>query len=156
MGFFSKLGEKIDKGISWIGQQLKKFATLAADFFRRVKDGIRKFAMIIGKFFSLLAKWLDTAIKYVEATFHVIVSGVQTFLKKVGNAYQQLSYNYTRQDDGTFLKNTVIKQTFVSEDEIPADIREQALKLADGKMVDITETAAEREEEACTQLGLSA
>ena len=35
MGFFSKLGEKIDKGISWIGQQLKKFATLAADFFRR-------------------------------------------------------------------------------------------------------------------------
>ena len=25
-----------------------------------------------------------------------------------------------------------------------------------GKMVDITETAAEREEEACTQLGLSA
>ena len=93
MGFFSKLGEKIDKGISWIGQQLKKFATLAADFFRRVKDGIRKFAMIIGKFFSLLAKWLDTAIKYVEATFHVIVSGVQTFLKKVGNEYQQLSYN---------------------------------------------------------------
>ena len=155
MGFFSKLGEKIDKGISWIGQQLKKFATLAADFFRRVKDGIRKFAMIIGKFFSLLAKWLDTAIKYVEATFRVIVSGVQTFLKKVGNEYQQLSYNYTRQDDGTFLKNTVIKQTFVSEDEIPADIRE-ALKLADGKMVDITETAAEREEEACTQLGLSA
>ena len=154
MGFFSKLGEKIDKGISWIGQQLKKFATLAADFFRRVKDGIRKFAMIIGKFFSLLAKWLDTAIKYVEATFHVIVSGVQTFLKKVGNEYQQLSYNYTRQDDGTFLKNTVIKQTFVSEDEIPADIREQALKLADGKMVDITETAAEKE--ACTQLGLSA
>ena len=62
MGFFSKLGEKIDKGISWIGQQLKKFATLAADFFRRVKDGIRKFAMIIGKFFSLLAKCLDTAI----------------------------------------------------------------------------------------------
>ena len=111
MGFFSKLGEKIDKGISWIGQQLKKFATLAADFFRRVKDGIRKFAMIIGKFFSLLAKWLDTAIKYVEATFRVIVSGVQTFLKKVGNEYQQLSYNYTRQDDGTFLKNTVIKQT---------------------------------------------
>ena len=51
MGFFSKLGEKIDKGISWIGQQLKKFATLAADFFRRVKDGIRKFAMIICKFF---------------------------------------------------------------------------------------------------------
>ena len=43
MGFFSKLGEKIDKGISWIGQQLKKFATLAADFCRRVKDGIRKF-----------------------------------------------------------------------------------------------------------------
>lgn len=39
--------------------------------------------MIIGKFFSLLAKWLDTAIKYVEATFRVIVSGVQTFLKKV-------------------------------------------------------------------------
>ena len=115
MGFFSKLGEKIDKGISWIGQQLKKFATLAADFFRRVKDGIRKFAMIIGKFFSLLAKWLDTAIKYVEATFHVIVSGVQTFLKKVGNEYQQLSYNYTRQDDGTFLKNTVMRYRQTSE-----------------------------------------
>ena len=111
MGFFSKLGEKIDKGISWIGQQLKKFATLAADFFRRVKDGIRKFAMIIGKFFSLLAKWLDTAIQYVEATFRVIVSGVQTFLKKVGNEYQQLSYNYTRQDDGTFLKNTVVNRS---------------------------------------------
>lgn len=98
----------------------EKICDACCGFFRRVKDGIRKFAMIIGKFFSLLAKWLDTAIKYVEATFHVIVSGVQTFLKKVGNEYQQLSYNYTRQDDGTFLKNTVIKQTFVSEDEIPA------------------------------------
>ena len=146
MGFFSKLGAGIDKAISWAGEKLRKLASAAAAFFKRVKDGLRKFAMIIGKFFSLLAKWLDTAIQYVEATFHVLVAGVQTFLKKVGDEYQQLSYNYSQQEDGTFLKNTVVKQTFVSEDEIPADIREQALKLADGKMVDITETAAEKEE----------
>ena len=80
---------------------------------------------------------------------------MQTFLKKVGNEYQQISYNYSKQEDGTFLKNTVIKQTYVSEDEIPADIREQALQLADGKMVDITETAAEREEKACMQLNIA-
>ena len=49
----------------------------------------------------------------------------------------------------------MIKQTYVSEDEIPADIREQALQLADGKMVDITETAAEREEKACMQLNIA-
>ena len=52
MGFFSKLGEKIDKGISWIGQQLKKFATLAADFFRRVKDGIRKLSANSSRFWQ--------------------------------------------------------------------------------------------------------
>ena len=147
MGFFSKLGSMIDKGVAWVGQKLKKLVSLAVDFFEKVKDGLRQFAMIIGKFFTLLTKWLDNAIKYVEATFRVVVAGVQTFLKKVGNEYQQ--------KDGTFLKNTVIKQTYVSEDEIPADIKEQALQLADGKMVDITETAAEREEKACMQLNIA-
>lgn len=155
MGFFSKLGSMIDKGVAWVGQKLKKLVSLAADFFEKVKDGLRQFAMIIGKFFTLLTKWLDNAIKYVEATFRVVVAGVQTFLKKVGNEYQQISYNYSKQEDGTFLKNTVIKQTYVSEDEIPADIKEQALQLADGKMVDITETAAEREEKACMQLNIA-
>ncbi|MFR0949402.1 MAG: hypothetical protein ACLSFT_01735 [Ruminococcus callidus] len=111
--------------------------------------------MIIGKFFSLLAKWLDTAIKYVK---HIPCNRFwcTDIFEEGRKRVSSVVHNYTRQDDGTFLKNTVIKQTFVSEDEIPADIREQALKLADGKMVDITETAAEREEEACTQLGLSA
>lgn len=32
MGFFSKLGEKIDKGISWIGQQLKNLRRLLRIF----------------------------------------------------------------------------------------------------------------------------
>ena len=155
MGFFLKLGSMIDKGVAWVGQKLKKLVSLAVNFFEKVKDGLRQFAMIIGKFFTLLTKWLDNAIKYVEATFRVVVAGVQTFLKKVGNEYQQISYNYSKQEDGTFLKNTVIKQTYVSEDEIPADIKEQALQLADGKMVDITETAAEREEKACMQLNIA-
>ena len=56
----------------------EKICDACCRFFQRVKDGIRKFAMIIGKFFSLLAKWLDTAIKYVEAT---LIKNMQEFIR---------------------------------------------------------------------------
>ncbi len=89
---------------------------------------------------------------YVEATFNVIVSGVQTFIKKVGNEYQEISYNYTRQNDGSYMKNTVVRQTMVSEDEIPADIKALAAKMNDGNMVDMSKATVQKQEYACNEL----
>ena len=98
MGLFTKIGELADKVFALIAQLTKKLAKF-------ILNNIRKVAMTIGKFFTLLTQWLDKAMDYVAATFNVIVDGVQTFLKKVGNEYQEISYNYTQQQDGSYMKD---------------------------------------------------
>ena len=148
MGLFTKIGELADKLFALIAQLTKKLAKF-------ILNNIRKVAMTIGKFFTLLTQWLDKAMDYVAATFNVIVDGVQTFLKKVGNEYQEISYNYTQQQDGSYMKNTVVRQTFVSEDEIPADIKQLALQMEEGNMVDMSNNTAEKQEYACNTLQIA-
>lgn len=148
MGLFTKIGQLADKVFALIAQLTKKLAKF-------ILNNIRKVAMTIGKFFTLLTQWLDKAMDYVAATFNVIVDGVQTFLKKVGNEYQEISYNYTQQQDGSYMKNTVVRQTFVSEDEIPADIKQLALQMEEGNMVDMSNTIAEKQEYACNTLSIA-
>ena len=148
MGLFTKIGERADKVVACIAQLTKKLAKF-------ILNNIRKVAMTIGKFFTLLTQWLDKAMDYVAATFNVIVDGVQTFLKKVGNEYQEISYNYTQQQDGSYMKNTVVRQTFVSEDEIPADIKQLALQMEEGNMVDMSNNTAEKQEYACNTLQIA-
>ncbi len=148
MGFFKKLGSLLDKAFEKIAKLTKKLVKFMV-------NGLRKVAMTIGKFFTLLTQWIDKAMNYVAATFGVIVSGVQTFLKKVGDEYQELSYNYSKQSDGSYIKNTVVKQTFVSEDEIPADIKEKALMMEEGNMIDMSTTTASKQEYACNTLNIA-
>lgn len=148
MGLFTKIGQLVDKVFALIAQLTKKLAEF-------ILNNIRKVAMTIGKFFTLLTQWLDKAMDYVAATFNVIVDGVQTFLKKVGNEYQEISYNYTQQQDGSYMKNTVVRQTFVSEDEIPADIKQLALQMEEGNMVDMSNNTAEKQEYACNTLQIA-
>jgi hypothetical protein len=148
MGIFSKIG-------NWLDKTFEKILSLTKKLVDFMKTGLRKVAQIIGKFFTIMTQWLDKAINYVAATFNVIVNGVQTFLKKVGNEYQELSYNYSKQNDGSYIKNTVVRQTFVSEDEIPADIKAKALQMENGNMIDISETTASRQEKACRELNVA-
>lgn len=145
MGIFTKIGQGIDKVFEKLAQLSKKLAKFMI-------NNIRKVAMTIGKFFTLLTQWIDKAMDYVAATFHVIVDGVQTFLKKVGDEYQEISYNYTQQQDGSFMKNTVVRQTFVSEDEIPDDIKQMALQMEEGNMVDMSQSTVQKQEYACKTL----
>ena len=148
MGLFTKIGQALDKVFQMIAQLTKKLAQF-------IVNNLRKVAMTIGKFFTLLTQWLDKAMNYVAATFKVIVDGVQTFLKKVGDEYQEISYNYTQQQDGSFMKNTVVRQTFVSEDEIPADIKQLAAQMEEGNMVDMSQNTAQKQEYACNTLSIA-
>ncbi len=152
MGIFRKVGEfiggAIDKAIEMIAKLTKKLVNFMV-------TGLRKVAMTIGKFFTLLTQWIDKAMDYVAATFKVIVSGVQTFLKKVGDEYQEISYNYSKQLDGSYMKNTVVRQTFVSEDEIPAEIKEKALMMEEGNLIDMSTTTASKQEYACNVLQIA-
>lgn len=152
MGFFKAIGnwagEKLDKVFEMIANLTKKLANF-------IENNLRKAAMTMGTFFTLMTKWLDKAINYVTATFRVIVNGAQTFLKKVNNEYQELSYNYSKQADGSYMRNTVVRQTFVSEDEIPAEIKEKALMLQNDQMVDISEKTAAKQEYGCNTLNIA-
>ncbi|MBQ3565795.1 MAG: hypothetical protein IJA12_01325 [Oscillospiraceae bacterium] len=148
MGLFSRIGQKLDSFFEKIVVFTKKLINVMATALKNV-------AILMGKFFTILTQWIDKAMNYVEATFNVIVSGVQTFLKKVGNEYQEISYNYTKQNDGSYMKNTVVRQTFVSEDEIPADIKALAAKMNDGNMVDMSKTTAQKQEYACNELQIA-
>lgn len=148
MGLFAKIGQALDKVFAMIAQLTKKLAKF-------IINNLRKVAMTIGKFFTLLTQWLDKAMNYVAATFNVIVDGVQTFLKKIGDEYQEISYNYTQQQDGSFMKNTVVRQTFVSEDEIPADIKQLATQMEEGNMVDMSQNTAQKQEYACNTLSIA-
>lgn len=148
MGFFTKIGQFADKVFEMIAKLTKKLAKF-------IVNNLRKVAMTIGKFFTLLTQWLDKAMDYVAAKFNVVVDGVQTFLKKVGNEYQELSYNYTQQQDGSFMKNTVVRQTFVSENEIPDDIKQLALQMEEGNMVDMSNNTVKKQEYACNTLQIA-
>ena len=53
------------------------------------------------------------------------------------------------------MKNTVVRQTFVSEDEIPADIKQLALQMEEGNMVDMSNNTAEKQEYACNTLQIA-
>ncbi len=149
MGFFKKIGEWMDKGISAVWGAIVRLTKRLANL---IATSIRTVAQVLGKFFTLLTKWIGEALKYVEATFNIIVAGAQTFLKKVGDEYQELSYNYSRQKDGSYIKNTVVRQTFVSESEIPDDILAKARQMEQGNLLDISEATATRQEQACNQL----
>lgn len=152
MGLFKKIGSAIG---DFIDKAFETIAKLTKKLVNFMVTGLRKLAMTIGKFFTLLTQWIDKAMNYVAATFRVIVSGVQTFLKKVGDEYQEISYNYSKQPDGSYMKNTVVRQTFVSEDEIPADIKEKALMMEEGNLIDMSTTTASKQEYACNTLSIA-
>lgn len=156
MGFFEKVGSNGGKFVGkFVDKAFEMVARLTKKLAKFIVNNLRKAAMTIGKFFTLLTQWLDKAMNYVAATFNVVVDGVQTFLKKVGDEYQEISYNYTQQQDGSFIKNTVVRQTFVSENEIPDDIKQLARQMEDGNMVDISNNTAAKQEYACNTLQLT-
>ncbi len=138
--------------INYVREKIAQFTKKLVNF---MKNALRTVAMTMGRFFTILTQWIDKAMNFVAATFNVVVHGVQTFLKKVGNEYQELSYNYSKQPDGNYMKNTVLKQTFVSEDEIPADIRERAAQMENGNMIDMSNETASKQEYTCNTLNIA-
>lgn len=152
MGFFKNLFSSVGEAIDSVAEKILSFTKKLINV---IVQAIRKVAMIIGKFFTLLTQWISQAVDYVTATFNVVVNGVHTFLKKVNNEYQEISYHYTKQSDGSYMKNTVVRQTFVSEDEIPADIKALALKMENNNMIDISNQTASKQEYACQELNVA-
>ncbi|MCM1508117.1 MAG: hypothetical protein NC177_13440 [Ruminococcus flavefaciens] len=152
MGFFKNLLSTAGEVINSVAEKILNFTKKLIGI---IAQSIRKVAMIIGKFFTLLTQWIGQAVNYVTTKFNVVVNGVQTFLKKVNNEYQEISYHYTKQSDGSYMKNTVVRQTFVSEDEIPADIKALALQMENNNMIDISNQTANKQEYACNELNVA-
>lgn len=101
--------------------------------------GLNKLKEVLHKFWAVLINWFNKAIQWVEDQLHKVVLGGETFLKKVGDEYQEFSYHYSQNSAGNWERDTVIKQKFVSEDEIPADILALAAQMEEGNMLNITQ-----------------
>jgi hypothetical protein len=140
MGLFNKVIKTLAKGWKMLCNLTKKLAAI-------IITGLVVVAKVIGKFFTFLTQWLDKAIDFVEKTYNVTVIAVQTFIKKVNDEYQELSYNYYQQGN-QFLRDTVVKQSYISADEVPEDIRRLAEGMSNDQMKEITDITAEKQEYA--------
>jgi hypothetical protein len=142
------MGMLID-GIKEIAKGLVK---VVKGLFSLAKVTLKALAEVLKKFWAVLLNWFNKAIKWVEESFNKFVLGAETFLKKVGDAYQELSYHYSQNDAGTWERDTVIKQKFVSEDEIPDDIKALAAQMNDGQMINVSQNTGEQAQIAASKL----
>lgn len=139
----------IIEGFKEIGRGLVK---AVKGVFALAKATLKMLASILAKFWAVLLNWFHKAIKWVEETLKKLVLGAETFIKKVGEEYQEISYHYSQNNAGTWERDTVIKQKFVSADEIPDDIKALAAQMEEGDMINISQNTGEQAQIAAEKL----
>ena len=99
---------------------------------------------VIAVFWKEIIQWLSKVVNVIKERFHRIIEGSELFLQKIGGRYKQISHNYSKIDNGQWMKDTVINKKEVDESEIPKDILEKAKEIEEGQKMDITENAEEQ------------
>lgn len=94
--------------------------------------------VVIAVFWKKILNWLKAAYDKIKEVLHIAVIGTEVFLKRCSEGFQELSHHYSRTPDNQWRKDTVIKQEFVDESEIPDDIKALAEKTVLNETLNIT------------------
>lgn len=76
------------------------------------------------KYWSSIRDWILRAAKKVQEMISGIVFGVKVFIKKMTEAYQEISRHYSQDKEGNWEETTVTRK--IDPSDVPKDI----LKLA--------------------------
>ncbi|SEK79023.1 hypothetical protein SAMN02910353_01268 [Ruminococcus sp. YRD2003] len=96
--------------------------------------------VLIHAYWKNIIQWLAKAAEKIKAVLNVAVEGSQTFIKRVGSGFKNMSENYSKLPEGKWRKDTVIEQKYIDENEVPDDIRQlmnQSLGI-EGEKIEIT------------------
>ncbi len=78
---------------------------------------------IVATFWKEIVEWIQKAINKVASMVRGVVVGVKVFVRKIGEAFKEVSRHYSKVDETW--QETIVTRT-VSESEVPAEIRARA------------------------------
>jgi hypothetical protein len=90
---------------------------------------------ILSYFWDDIKNWLHYAINWVKRTVRGIVYGAKVFIRKMREAYEEISKTYHQDENKKWHETTTTRE--VPESEVPPEIRAKARVY--NQEVDITE-----------------
>ncbi len=94
----------------------------------------------IHAYWKNIIQWLAKAAEKIKSVLNVAVEGSETFIKRVGAGFKNMSENYSKLPGGKWRKDTVIEQNYINENDVPEEIRNAMLAAQgfDGEKIEIT------------------
>ncbi len=94
----------------------------------------------IHAYWSNIIQWLAKAAEKIKSVIHVAVEGSETFIKRIGVGFKNMSENYSKLPGGKWRKDTVIEQNYINENDVPEEIRNAmiASQGIEGEKINIT------------------
>lgn len=94
----------------------------------------------IHAYWKNIINWLAKAVNKIKEVLHVAVEGAETFIKRIGAGFKNMSENYSKLPGGKWRKDTVIDQNYIDESDVPAEIKQAMLNSMgiEGEKIEIT------------------
>ena len=93
-------------------------------------------AGIVAAFWNDLVAFLKKAVEKVRAVVAGIVYGTKVFIRKIGEAFKEISRNYSKVDD--HWQETIVTRE-IPASKVPEDILARANEIGYGQELDITD-----------------
>lgn len=84
--------------------------------------------------------WLSKAANKIKEVLHVAVEGTETFIKRIGAGFKNMSENYSKLPGGKWRKDIAIDQAYIDENDVPEEIKRAMLNSMgiEGEKIEIT------------------
>lgn len=96
--------------------------------------GFSAAVIILGQLDEIV-DWLKRGIEKIREVLKMIVLGVKIFIKKIGEAFKEISKHYSQDTNGKWHETMVTRE--VSENEVPPEILRKGIRTQE---VDVTDT----------------
>lgn len=95
---------------------------------------------VIHAYWKNIIQWLAKAANKIKEVLHIAVEGSETFIKRIGAGFKNMSENYSKLPGGKWRKDTVIEQNYIDEKDVPAEIKQAMLNSMgiEGEKIEIT------------------
>ncbi len=95
---------------------------------------------VIHAYWKNIIQWLAKAANKIKEVLHVTVEGTETFIKRIGAGFKNMSENYSKLPEGKWRKDVVMEQNYIDENDVPEEIKRAMLNSMgiEGEKIEIT------------------
>jgi len=95
---------------------------------------------VIHAYWKNIIQWLAKATNKIKEVLHVTVEGTETFIKRIGAGFKNMSENYSKLPEGKWRKDVVMEQNYIDENDVPEEIKRAMLNSMgiEGEKIEIT------------------